>query len=67
LGVLHVGLTVGGELGLVVAGDTSVVDENLDALGLFFAQLVVEALDVVLLAVMLLAFSPDGLLLGTHT
>jgi len=34
-GVLHVGGAVGGELGCVVAGDAGVVDEEVDAVGLF--------------------------------
>jgi len=48
--VFHVWLAVCGELGVVVAGDTRVVDEDLDTLWLFLAHLLVESLYVVLLA-----------------
>lgn len=50
LGILHVWLAGGGEFGGVVAGDAGVVDEELDPIWFFFAEFVVKALDVVLIA-----------------
>lgn len=47
LGIFHIWLADRGEFGVVIAGDTGVINEELDSFWFFLAEFVVYALDIV--------------------